>query len=178
MVRRLQVRGDSWIRTEINNLSEVRRFSQQRTLGEYIEGFPEIDITALRKPKDIFFSGAWRIVSESFLEVISSLQADKCYQAFPANVRLRNGKSAGDYFVFHITNCLDCLDNEKSEFGLVFMKKIVLREDLIQPDDFFFSVRNLYRGYEFVNDDVVRLVEKSKLKGIEFIAIEDIRTWK
>ena len=173
MVRELQVRGDCWIRTEINNLREVSRFDSDVPFCRPIEHFPVMDVTALRKPKDIFFSGIWILVSSAFVEVISELNDDSCYQFFPATVRLRNGQSAGDYFVLHVRHTVDCLDHERSEKSSSRIHKISLREEIVGPTDYFFRERNLLRRFVFVNEAVVKIVEQSKLKGVEFLSPED-----
>lgn len=78
------------------------------------------------------------------------------------------------FYIFNVTNVVDCLDEEKSEFHILgYSKKItnvrkpIFKEDIVKNNDIFRIPRH-GKSFTFISDDLKKYIESSGLTGFNF----------
>lgn len=91
-----------------------------------------------------------------------------------------------NYFLFHVTRIIDCIDEERSKGSLNIFKKInikyssidtfYLKKEMIPPGVHVFKDGRYGNHYKFVSEDFYMLVKKNKLKGL-LLYPEGVSQW-
>jgi hypothetical protein len=99
-------------------------------------------------------------------------------QYLQGNTEILNLKSrVGNYSIINVTNVIDCIDYDKSDFKrfkssgeiMKFFKYCFIADKIAGAH--IFKITDLPHGYVFVSDDFKTKVEQSGLVGYEFIKV-------
>jgi len=179
MCKIIHVLTDSYIHAEIENFDEFTAFGRNVALTLPIDSsFPEMKIQAYAVPDDIFKTGVWTLISENILRVLYSLGAKSYIQIFRADVKLKSGCSAGNYYVLHVLKQVDCFDEINSKFEkknelYCNVKKLEIIHNNVCDEDCIFRISNFPNSPFILNSRAAKEFKNSDLKGIEYFSIEE-----
>lgn len=121
-----------------------------------------------------------RVVSSRVRDALHDLAGDDV-EFLPIELQDKvSGARIPGYYVMHVLRCLDCVDTERTRCArhpwnqptMIIPEQTpgasVLRTDAIPPEAKIFRTKNI--DSVFVSDDIVKLLRRSKLKGLSFLA--------
>lgn len=141
---------------------------------------PIIRLEKNSPPADFFEVGSLEIVSQAFRAELEQAGAEIEY--FDVTLLAKDGTpyQGGKYYYAHLLKAIDCLDLERSphefKYGIVcYIKKVVLREEALDDTPVFW-VKNTDLARWFVSDAFAKHIESTKLRGMIFLQLDEIRT--
>jgi hypothetical protein len=170
--------ADSYIQAEMDNANELSSFETAAVSVQPLSDFPVMKVTLYRKPDDIFKAGMWTVVSKKFIELLYSLGASDCIQAFKAEVKSKSGRSYGDFFVLHVIRKVECFDINKSKFklkqGFYFeVENLQILPEQVGTKDYIFKIDKLVNNPIVLNDSAFQVFQSSDLHGVEYYSFDE-----
>lgn len=163
---------------EMDKLKDVKI-----SLTDSLRGKFPSELTVLIKsrspaPADFFQCGAMRVVSEDLKEFLTAWPVTGA-EFFPVRI-IQNGEtSARNFFCFHLTEEVDCVDLERTKYtpyeGAEYLRtfeRLVLDESKAEGHALFRLAR-FYRTVICAEEALAGAIRKARFTGIKFYDPQD-----